>query len=64
LEQVTQGSGGVTVPGGVRLNVVHGDTVYWAILVVGGQLDKMILEVFSNLNDSMILPDFLEKEKK
>ena len=25
------------------------------ILVVGGQLDRMILEVFSNLGDSIIL---------
>ena len=28
---------------------------YWAILVVGGWLDLMILDVFSNRNDSMIL---------
>ena len=31
------------------------DTVTLAALVVGGQLDLMILEVFSNLNDSAIL---------
>ena len=37
-----------------HLDVVPRDTVYWEILVVGGQLDWMILEVFSNLGDSMI----------
>lgn len=29
--------------------------VSWVILVVGGQLDQLILEVFSIFNDSMIL---------
>ncbi len=28
--------------------------VYWAALLVGGQLDQMIFEVFSNLNDSVL----------
>lgn len=28
---------------------------YWAVLVVGGQLHWMTLEIFSNLSDSMIL---------
>ena len=37
-------------------DVVWGDMVQWEILVVvGGQLDWVILEVFSNLGDSMIL---------
>ena len=37
-------------------DVVLGDMVQWEILVVvGGQLDWVILEVFSNLGDSMIL---------
>ena len=31
------------------------DMVWWEVLVVGGQLDQMILEVFSNLGDPMIL---------
>jgi len=35
--------------------VVLRDMVWWEILVVGGQLNWMILEVFSNLCDSMIL---------
>lgn len=38
-----------------RVDVVFRDVVYWAILVVGGQLDWIILEVFSNINDSMTL---------
>ena len=36
------------------LYVVPRDMVYWEILMVGGQLDWMILEVFSNLGDSII----------
>ena len=31
------------------------DVVYWAVSVVGRQLNLMISEVFSILNDSMIL---------
>jgi len=38
-----------------RLEVVLRDMAYWVMLVVGGWLDQMILEVFSSLNDSMIL---------
>ena len=37
-----------------HLDIVLRDMVYWEILVVGGWLDWMILEVFSNLGDSMI----------
>jgi len=37
-----------------RSDVVIWDVVQWEILVVGGWLDWMILEVFSNLGDSMI----------
>ena len=37
--------------GGTTLN----NMAKWEILVVGGWLDWMILEVFSNLGDSMIL---------
>mgnify|MGYP001856087907 CR=1 FL=1 len=36
------------------VDVVLRDMVWWAILAMGGWLDKMILEVFFNLNDSMI----------
>jgi len=41
-----------------HLDVALKDMVLWEILVVGGQLDWMILEVFSSLGkfyDSMIL---------
>jgi len=38
-----------------RLDVVLRDMVQWVTLVVGGWLDQMILEVFSNPNDSVIL---------
>jgi len=38
-----------------KVDVVCRDMVYWATLVVGEWLDWMILEVFSNLNDSMLL---------
>ena len=38
-----------------HLDVVLKDMVYWQILVIGEWLDWMILEVFSNLGDSMIL---------
>lgn len=38
-----------------RFDVVLRDMVYWVILVIGLWLDQMILEVFLNLNDSMIL---------
>ena len=38
-----------------RVHVALRDTIQWAILVVGGRLDMMILKVFFNLNDSVIL---------
>ena len=37
------------------LDVVLRDTVQWEILVKGGRLDWMTLEVFFKLADSMIL---------
>ena len=36
-----------------HLDVVLRDMVSWEILVIGGWLDWMISEVFSNLDDSM-----------
>ena len=56
LEQAAQEGGGVTAPGGVQemfgcCTEGHGLV---GILVVGGWLDWMILEVSSNLNDSVI----------
>ena len=38
-----------------RLDVVLGDVVQWVTVVVGGWLDQMILEGFSNLYDSVTL---------
>ena len=38
-----------------RLDVVLRDMVYWELLVMGGWLGWVILWVFSNLGDSMIL---------
>ena len=38
-----------------HLDVVVGDMDEWAVLAVRGQLDWMILEVFFNLNNPMIL---------
>lgn len=34
---------------------VHREIVYWVILLVVGQLNQMTLEVFLNINDSIIL---------
>jgi len=38
-----------------RLDFILRDVVSGAVSVVGGQLDWTVLEVFSNLGDSMIL---------
>ena len=38
-----------------HLDTVLRDVFYWEILVICGRLDWMILEVFLNLGDSMIL---------
>ena len=38
-----------------RSDAVLRDVVWWEIFVIGGRLDWMILEAFSNLGDSMIL---------
>ena len=38
-----------------HLDIVLRDMVQWELFVLGGLLDWMILEVFSNLGDSMIL---------
>ena len=62
MTQNAQGSGGVTVPGGVQGPCRCGTEGHGLVGMVGmshdemmGQLDSMILEVFSNLNDAMIL---------
>jgi len=58
LEWAAQERGGVTVCGGVQEAFrccTEGHSLVRKILLVGGQLDWMILEVFSNLGDCVIL---------
>ena len=57
VAQVAHGGGGVTVLGGIQKPWRCGTEGcgQWAILVVGGCLDQIILVIFSNLNDPMIL---------
>lgn len=56
LEQTTHGSGGVTIPRGVQENPVCGMCYSLADKVVICQgLDSMILDVYSSLNDFVIL---------
>lgn len=57
LEQAAQGNAGVTAPEVLKksTDVVLRDMAQWAMLMVGGWVDKMILEVISNINDSRIL---------
>jgi len=51
LGQAAQGGGGVPIPGGVQKMCRCGTSVYGLVgmVVLGGWLDSMILEVFSNL---------------
>jgi len=51
LEQAAQGSGGVTIPGGVQKMCRYGTSGHGlaGMVVLGWWLDLMILEVFSNL---------------
>jgi len=57
LDQAAQGSGGVPIPGGVQKLCGCGTWGHGLVgmVVFGWWLDLMILEVFSSLNDSMIL---------
>ena len=57
LAQAAQGGGGVTVPGGVQETWRYGAEGRGLVgmVVMGWQLDQMILDVFSNLNYSLIL---------
>ena len=57
LEQAAQGGDGITIPGGVHELRRCGTEGcgQWAILMVDRQLDLMNLEVFPNLNDTVIL---------
>jgi len=54
-EQAAQGSGGVTIPGGVQKTCSYCTSGHGLsdMVVLGGWLDLMILEVFSKFNDSM-----------
>jgi len=51
LEQAAQGGGGVPVPGGVQKTCRCGTSRCGLVgmVVLGGWLDSMVLEVFSNL---------------
>ena len=55
LERAAQGGGGVIIPG--DLNIALRDV--GNLLVIGGWSDRMILEIFSNFGDSMILSSSL-----
>ena len=37
-----------------RVDVALRDVVWWVVLAADGWLDWMILEIFSNVNDSLI----------
>ena len=56
-EQAAQGSGGVTIPGGVHEKGRCGTEGHGVVGNIGAKctVDLDDLEVFSNLNDSMIL---------
>ena len=56
LEQAAQGSGGVTIPGGVQITCRCGTSGHGlaGLVVLGSRFELMILEAFSNLNDSVI----------
>lgn len=57
MEQAAQGGDRVTIPGGVQETSGHDTWCYGRVdrVVIGQRLDSMILEVFSNLNDSVTL---------
>jgi len=46
------------------IDVAMRGMVFWKILVIGGPLDWMISEVFSNLGDSMILPSCNRQQRQ
>jgi len=56
VEQAAQGGGEVTIPGGVQKTCGWGTLGHGlgGMVVLGGWLDLMILEVFSNLNHRII----------
>lgn len=56
LEQVLQGSGRISIPGSVQKISRCGTSLYGLVVTVilSQKFDLMILEDFSNINDSMI----------
>lgn len=62
LDQAAEGSGGVTVSGSVRETWRCGaeGQVLVGMMVMDWRLELMVLEVFSNINNSMILWSKLE----
>jgi len=63
LEQAAQGGGGVPTPGGVQKPRRCGTSGRGLadVVVLVWQLDLMTLEVFSNLNDSVIFGAFVKQ---
>lgn len=57
LCQAAQGGGRVTVPGGVQETFICCTKECGLVGNIDGQQDWMILEIFSNLGDSVILRD-------
>jgi len=57
LDQAAQGGGGVPIPGGIQKPCRCGTSGHGlaGVGVLGWRLDLMIFQVFSNLNDSVIL---------
>ena len=57
LEQAAQVGGRVTIPGVVQKTCRYGTSGHGLadMMVLGWRLDFMILEVFSNINESVIL---------
>lgn len=55
MEWTAQESGGITVPEGAHETTGRGTWCYGLVdkVVIGQRLDLVILEIFSNLNDSV-----------
>jgi len=60
LDQAAQGSGGVPIPGGIQKMCRCGASGHGlaGMVVLGGLLDLMFVEVFSNLNVCILFTDF------
>lgn len=64
LDIISQGGGKVIIPGGVWEVSGSGAGLMVTMVVLGGQLDWMILKVSSNLGDFMIMLLLLSAEKE